>query len=176
MRHIQFALPLVVLLFLVACESSSNYSKQLEQEQIKIDDYLARRGKVVVSEYPADSLFVIGQWYRFSDDGIYICIDSLGGGKDVANGDELAVRYIQSTLDENPVVISYWTTQDRPYPLQIIKGSMTNSCEGWDDAFELMRRSGTIAQVIVPSKLGFPEAATGVIPYHFKLSMKVVPK
>ena len=102
-------------------------------------------------------------------------MDSLGSCKEGVDGDELAVRYIQSTLDENPVVVSYWTTQDKPYPTQIIKGSTTNSCDGWDDAFGMMRRSGTIAQVIVPSKLGFSDAANSVIPYHFKISMKVVP-
>ncbi len=176
MKQVKLVFAFVALLFLVACESSSNYSKQLEQEQIKMDDYLARNGKTVISDYPADSVFIIGQWYRFSDEGIYICIDSLGTGKEVVDGDELAVRYIQSTLDENPVVVSYWTTQDRPYPTQIFKGSTTNSCEGWDDAFGMMRRSGTIAQVIVPSKLSFSDAANSVIPYHFKLSMKVVPK
>lgn len=176
MKQLKFGFAFVALLFLAACESSSNYSKQLEQEQITMDQFLARNGKTVISDYPADSVFIIGQWYRFSDEGIYICIDSLGTGKEVVDGDELLVRYIQSTLDEYPVVVSYWTTQDKPYPSEIVKGSTTNSCEGWDDAFGMMRRSGTIAQIIVPSKIGFSASSSAVTPYHYKLAMKVVPK
>jgi len=38
-----------------------------------------------------------------------------------------------------------------------------------------MLRSGTIAQIIVPSKLGFSVASSSVTPYHYKLLMKVVP-
>ena len=176
MKQLKLVLAVLALISLSACESSTNYSKLLEQEQIKMDEFMARNGYTVISEYPTDSVFVIGQWYRFDDEAIYICIDSLGTGKEVVDGDELSVRYVQSTLDVNPVVVSYWTTQDKPYPNEISKGSTTNSCEGWDDAFGLMLRSGTIAQIIVPSKLGFSAASSSVTPYHYKLLMKVVPK
>ena len=159
-----------------ACESSQNYSKQLDLEQKTIDDWFARKGYTVLTECPTDSAFVVGQWYCLEDDGIYFCIDSLGKGVRVEDGDDLIVRYTQSTLDPNPIEISYWTTLDKPDPAPITKGSLINSCIGWDDAFEVMRYSGTIAQVIVPSKLGFSAAMSSVTPYYYKLSMRVAPR
>lgn len=162
---------------LAACESANNYSKQLESERKQIDAWFARNGYSVQTECPADSAFVIGQWYRIEDDGIYFCIDSLGDtSRSIQNGDRLNVRYKQSTLEPNALVISYWTTLDSPRPLIITKGSSNNSCSGWDEAFALMRYSGTIAQIIVPSKLGFSAATSAVVPYYYKLKMTFEPK
>ena len=176
MKQLKLVFAVLALVLLSACESSQNYSKLLEQEQLKFEQFMERNNYSVITEFPSDSVLIIGQWYRFDSEDIYICIDSLGLGRKVVTGDELSVRYIQSTLDEFPLVVSYWTTQDKPYPDQIIKGSLVKSCEGWDNAFGLMRYSGTIAQVIVPSKLGFSAAASSVTPFHYKLSMKVTPK
>lgn len=161
---------------LTACESSQNYSKQLESEQNKIDAWLQRNGYVVQTVCPPDSAFVIGQWYHLGSEEIYFCIDSIGSNVRIHNGDELIVRYVESTLDELPIVHSYWTTLDKPNPDIITKGSTINSCEGWDNAFDVMRYSGTIAQVIVPSKKGFSAATSSVVPYHYKLLMRKVAK
>lgn len=176
MKHLKLVIGVLAVVLLSACESSQNYSKLLEQEQLKIDQFMERNNYSVLTEFPADSVLLIGQWYRFDPEAIYICIESLGEGKAVVAGDELAIRYIQSTLDEFPLVVSYWTTQDKAYPDQLIKGSLIKSCQGWDDAFGLMRFNGTIAQVIVPSKLGFSGAASSVTPFHYKILMKIPPK
>ncbi len=162
---------------LIACESTRNYSKQLESERKKIDAWFARNGYSLETNCPADSAFIVGQWYRLESDGICFCIDSIGDtARCVKSGDQLNIRYKQSLLDQNALVISYWTTQDSPRPLTVTKGSSSNSCTGWDDAFGLMRYSGTEAQVIVPSKLGFSDATTAVEPYYYKLSMEIMPK
>lgn len=164
-------------LSLAACESSRNYSKQLESERKQIDAWFARHGYSVQAECPADSAFAVGQWYRLESDGIYFCIDSVGNTeRRVKDGDQLIVRYVQSTLEPNALVISYWTVQDSPQPHMLTKGSSINSCTGWDDAFGLMRYSGTVAQVIVPSKLGFSDATSAVVPYYYKLKMLIEAK
>ncbi len=162
---------------LSACESTRNYSKQLESERKKIDAWFARNGYSLQTECPADSAFVVGQWYRLASDGICFCIDSVGNREHrVKSGDQLNVRYKQSTLDAGALVISYWTTQDSSNPLPVTKGSTLNSCTGWDNAFDMMRFSGTEAQVIVPSKLGFSDAVSAVEPYYYKLKMEIVAK
>ena len=164
-------------LALAACESANNYSKQLESEQKKINAWLSRNGYSVLTDCPQDSAFVIGQWYRLESDGIYFCLDSLGNDTiRIKNGDELAVRYTESTLDAGALPIEYWTVLDSQSPVYITKGSSTNNCTGWDDAFDLMRFSESVAQVIVPSKLGFDVATSNVTPYYYKLKIRKVPK
>ncbi len=114
MKQLKLVFAVLALVLLSACESSQNYSKLLEQEQLKMDQFMERNNYSVITEFPSDSVLIIGQWYRFDSEDIYICIDSLGLGRKVVTGDELSVRYIQSTLDEFPLVVSYWTTQDKP--------------------------------------------------------------
>ncbi len=173
----KIALFATMALAFAACESANNYSKQLESEQKKIDAWFSRNGYSVLTECPQDSAFVIGQWYRLESDGIYFCLDSLGiDSIRIKDGNELAVRYIESSLEAGALPIEYWTVLDSQSPVYITKGSSINNCTGWDDAFELMRFSESEAQVIVPSKLGFDVATSNVTPYYYKLKIRKVPK
>jgi hypothetical protein len=111
--------------------------------------------------------------YHF-EDGIYFQLVEKGVGDTLRVGDKLVLRYKQSTLDVYPMVEDYWTTQDRPYPNEITYGSLANSCEGWQKAFELMKKSEAHARIIVPSKLGRNDSE--VIPYVYELKIRRVPK
>jgi hypothetical protein len=164
---------MLLLIAMVACESETNYSQLLKAEEELIDSWLARNEIVLLDEFPTDTVFGANEMYHF-EDGIYFQLIEKGVGDTLRTGDKLVLRYRQSTLDEYPVVEDYWTTQDRPYPNEIIYGSLSNSCEGWQKAFELMKKSDAHARIIVPSKLGRNDSE--VIPYVYEMKIRRVPK
>ena len=173
-RLISWGLFLIMMAFgMISCESSTSYSKELEAEEALIDEWLERNNITLLDEFPEDSLFAENEMYHFKD-GIYFQMFDRGEGDTLVSGDVIILRYRCSTLDENAIVEDYWTTQDRPYPNEIIYGSTENSCDGWDDAFDLMKRSGAHARIIVPSKLGFDDSQ--VIPYVYEMKIKILPK
>ncbi len=164
---------MLLLLAMVACESNENYSQLLEAEEVLIEDWLGRNNIVLLDEFPSDTVFGENEMYHF-EDGIYFQLIKKGVGDTLRTGDNLILRYKQSTLDLYPVVEDYWTTQDRPYPNEITYGSLSNSCEGWQKAFELMKKSEAHARIIVPSKLGRNDSE--VIPYVYEMKIRRVPK
>ena len=164
---------MLLLMAMLACESETYYSQLLKAEEELIDSWLTRNEIVVLDEFPVDTVFGANEMYHF-EEGIYFQLIEKGVGDTLRTGDKLVLRYRQSTLDEFPMVEDYWTTQDRPYPNEIIYGSLTNSCEGWQKAFELMKKSEAHARIIVPSKLGRDDSE--VIPYVYELKIRRVPK
>ena len=163
----------LLLIAMVACENSSNYSQLLKAEEELIKDWLARNEIKLLDEFPADTVFATNEMYHF-DEGIYFQLIEKGQGDTLRTGDKLVLRYRQSTLDVYPMVEDYWTTLDRPYPNEITYGDLTNSCEGWQKAFELMKRSEAHAKVKVPSKLGRNDSE--VVPYVYEMKIRRVPK
>lgn len=170
---IKFFGMMLLLMLLSACENSTNYSQLLKAEEELIQDWLGRNEIVLLDEFPADTVFGANEMYHF-EDGISFQLIEKGVGDTLRTGDKLVLRYKQSTLDVYPVVEDYWTTQDRPYPNEITYGSLINSCEGWQKAFELMKKSEAHARIIVPSKLGRNNSE--VIPYVYEMKIRRVPK
>ena len=170
---IKFLGMMLLLIAMVACENSNNYSQLLKAEEELIQDWLGRNSITILDEFPADTVFGANEMYHF-EDGIYFQLIEKGVGDTLRTGDKLILRYRQSTLDVYPIVEDYWTTQDRPYPNEIIYGSLTGSCEGWQKAFELMGKSEAYARIIEPSKLG--RSTSEVIPYVYELKIRRVPK
>lgn len=164
----------MITVTLVSCENSRNYSQLLEQEERNIESWLASENITIIDEFPADSIFSRNEMYHYTD-GIYFQMFDKGEGDTLRNGDQIIMRYKQIMLDKNPVEESYWDTTDRPYPNEEIRyGSLQNSCEGWQTAFSLMKRSGAHARIIVPSKLGRDD--TNVVAYVYEMKIKIVPK
>ena len=170
---IRFFGMILLLMLLSACENSTNYSQLLKAEEELIQDWLLLNEMVLLDEFPADTVFGGNEMYHF-EDGIYFQLIEKGVGDTLRTGDKLVLRYKQSTLDVYPMVEDYWTTQDRPYPNEISYGSLSNSCEGWQKAFELMKKSEAHARIIVPSKLGRNNSE--VIPYVYEMKIRRVPK
>ena len=170
---IRFFGMILLLMLLSACENSTNYSQLLKAEEELIQDWLTRNEIVLLNEFPEDTVFEANEMYHF-EDGIYFQLIEKGVGDTLRIGDKLVLRYKQSTLDEYPIVEDYWTTQDRPYPNEISYGSLANSCEGWQKAFELMKKSEAHARIIVPSKLGRNDSE--VVPYVYEMKIRRVPK
>lgn len=164
---------IVLCITVTSCSSSTSYSKELEAEENLISAWISRNDITLLDDFPEDSLFKENEMYHFSE-GIYFQLLDTGRGEPMEEGDVIVLRYIVSTLDEYPIVEDYMTTEDRPYPNEIIYGSLTNSCKGWNTAFEHMRRDSAYARIIVPSKLGFNDAV--VIPYLYEMRIRVLPK
>ena len=173
MRKLAFWGAVCAIFMSVSCERSSNYSQLLKAEQRLIDDYLAREGYTLLDEFPEDTVFREREMYHFPD-GIYIQILEKGTGDTLRRGDDIILRYRQMTLDEYALVEDYWSTLDRPYPNEIVMGDLTNSCEGWQAAFDVMKRSGAHANVIVPSQLGRDNM--NVVPYLYEMKIRAVPR
>lgn len=163
----------IAVVLLSACEASTNYSQLLKQEQELIDTYLERNGYSVLEKFPEDSIFGEKEMYRYPD-GIYIRLIDKGEGDTIPRGGQFTLRYRQMTLDEYPIIEDYWTTLDRPYPNTITMGSLVSSCEGWQAAFDVMKRSNSHAEIVVPSKLG--RNLQLVVPYHYEVKIKALPK
>ncbi|MDR3328215.1 MAG: DUF4827 domain-containing protein [Prevotellaceae bacterium] len=183
MKNLFISFSVLCALIFVSCERSTNYSAQLEQERKKIKEYLAKNGYTVVNLSDSaqkanvcNNVTPSNTYYCLGEDSIYFRLDSVGAGKKVELGNLLQIRYVESTLDERPVVESYWTTMDLPYPVQIILGNLTYNCVGWQSAVRLMGYSDAIAEFIVPSKIGLEKALNPVVPYHYKFTFKILPK
>lgn len=159
----------LVLITLSGCSSTSSYSEEVEAQRALVSDYFARNNYVVINELPEDTVFAANEFYHYPNNGIYIQILDKGEGDTLRTNDEIVLRYIEYSMDLTPVVVSFWTTEDRPYPNTIFYGSTTNSCEGWQTAFELMKRSGSVANVIVPSKLGLNSSIVKTYLYHMEI-------
>ena len=169
------AVLLVFVLGFTACESSFNYSNLLKQEEKLIADYMKRNNYVLLDKFPEDSVFAENEFYHYPD-GIYFQLVEKGSGDTAQVFDKLVLRYKKSTLDYDAVVEDFWTTQDRPYPNEVVYGSLTGSCEGWYYAIQAMKRSDAHARFIVPSKLGFSTDQNSVTPYIYEMKIKILPR
>jgi hypothetical protein len=166
-----------------SCERSTNYSAQRKQENAKIKKYISDKGFEVraLKDLVLDSVYDNKILFNNSEDSIYFRLISTDTtGKIIELGDRLQVRYIESTLDDNPTVESYWTTTDLPDPIEIVYGIEANNCAGWQTAFRLMHRSGSEAEFIVPSRCGLSKAKVNstnvLIPYHYRLKFIIESK
>ena len=166
-------LGLGILMLMTSCPDTKTYSQELKEEENLIADWLTRNNIVVLDEFPEDSVFAENEMYLY-DNGLYFQLLSIGEVDTLRNGDTFILRYSQSTLYENPIVEDYLTTQDRPYPTEITYGSLTNSCEGWQTAFEAMKRGESRAKIIVPSQIGRNQSV--VTPYFYELRIRKIPK
>lgn len=172
---VKIALFVALLLGTMACEKSNSYSKLLENEQKLIEQYIARNNINVLDKMPENGFFAENEYYHFPD-GIYIQLIDSGSGEVATNGRTIIVRFMQTTLDEYPVVESYMTTLDTRNPIEVVYGQSQNNCEGWQQAFSVMKRTGAHAKFIVPSKKGFDESAQAVTPVLYDMHIKLKPR
>ncbi len=164
-----------MILGFTACESSFNYSKLLDKEDELIQAYMNRNDYVVLNQFPSDSVFAANEFYKTSE-GLYFQLIDKGLGDTALAFDRLVLRYKKSTLDYDAVVEDYWTTLDRPYPNEVIYGSLSGSCTGWYYAIHMMKRTDSHARFIVPSKLGFSTDQNSVTPYLYEMKIKILPR
>lgn len=190
MKHNIMLLLAGLALIATGCNPNT-YSDLRKQEDKLIANYISRNGLVIVEEEPAaDHVWGEKEYYKVKgEDNFYfhliergdsIRIDSVSPDRSdtvdlkIISNDLIVVRYKQFALTENADTLSFWTTLDQAYPYEFHYWN-TSECEcwAWHLAVGLMKYPNSQCEIIVPSKLGFSDANTSVIPYVYILKILV---
>lgn len=167
-----------ILLFMgVALASCNNntYSNALKEEQKLIENFIARQGIQVVTEKPTewgDKVY----WKVPDKDNYYFHLVEVGDTTKPAleAKDKVNLRYIQYTLDAYADTTRFWNSDDQPKPTELQYMVYTEStCEGWQIALEHMQYTGAQCKIICPSKLGFTNQNSNVIPYGYDMKIQI---
>lgn len=167
-----------ILLFMgVALASCNNntYSNALKEEQKLIENFIARQGIKVVTEKPTewgDKVY----WKVPDKDNYYFHLVEVGDTTKPAleAKDKVNLRYIQYTLDAYADTTRFWNSDDQPKPTELQYMVYTEStCEGWQIALEYMQYTGAQCKIICPSKLGFTNQNSNVIPYGYDMKIQI---
>ena len=158
------------LLIIVFCSSiilsscnDTTYAKELQNEQTLIDNFINRSNINVLSSFPANNVWGEND-YVLTKSGLYFHLVSPGAGTDTLTlSNTVTPRYIQYTLDENPEIISDWTTVDLANPVPFVYGENMKVCAAFHEAASYMKRNDSRAIIIVPSKIGFFNYYSGLI-------------
>ena len=177
MKKIIFALLIGVSLLTAGCASNA-YSNQRRQEDKLIANYLSRKNLIILKELPPENhKWDEREYYQIPGvDDLYFHLIERGDstGFEVNSNDMIVARYKKFALTENPDTISNWTTLDQAYPMTFHYGNTTKcTAEGWHRAIRYMKYSGSICEIIVPSKQGFEEDQTSVTPYVYILKILI---
>ena len=169
---------LFLCLLLAGCKGDT-YSKQIQQENKIIDNYITREGIHILSEEPA---LKHGQSWGAKDyvalegyDHLYFHlsspVDTLA--KKISAGDHVNLRYIKYGLGTYSDTVSRWTTDDAGEPIDLVVGdySDTESCVGWHLAIIHMGYSGAECKIICPSTAGFSADNSSVTPYGYDIKI-----
>ena len=168
------ALLLSIVFVLIGCNNNT-YSDDLKEEQQLIENFIQRQGIQVVTEEPeewGDNVY----WKLPDYDNYYFHLVQQGdtASAELEAKDKVLLRYRQYTLDAYADTISYWTTLDSPNPVELqYMVSSQASCTGWQLALQYMKYSGAECKIICPSKLGFTDQNSNVIPYGYDMKIKI---
>ena len=161
---------------LIGCNNNT-YSDDLKAEEELIESFIKRQGIKVVTEEPTE--WTENLYWKLPDyDNFYFHLTERGDTTlaELEAKDKVLLRYRQYTLDAYADTISYWTTLDSPNPVEIqylVQSSV--SCSGWQIALQHMKYSGAQCKIICPSKLGFSDQNSYVIPYGYDMKIQIKP-
>ena len=159
---------------LASCNNNT-YSNALKEEQKLIENFIARQGIKVVTEKPTewgDKVY----WKVPDKDNYYFHLVEVGDTTKPAleAKDKVNLRYIQYTLDAYADTTRFWNSDDQPKPTELQYMVYTEStCEGWQIALEHMQYTGAQCKIICPSKLGFTNQNSNVIPYGYDMKIQI---
>ena len=161
---------------LIGCNNNT-YSDDLKAEEELIESFIKRQGIKVVTEEPTE--WTENLYWKLPDyDNFYFHLTERGDTTlaELEAKDKVLLRYRQYTLDAYADTVSYWTTLDSPNPVEIqylVQSSA--SCSGWQIALQHMKYSGAQCKIICPSKLGFSDQNSYVIPYGYDMKIQIKP-
>lgn len=168
------ALLLSIVFILVGCNNNT-YSDDLKEEQKLIENFIQRQGIQVVTEEPTE--WKENVYWKLPDyDNYYFHLVNPGdtASAELEAKDKVLLRYRQYTLEAYADTISNWTTLDNPNPVELqYMVSSSSSCTGWQIALQYMKRSDAECKIICPSKLGFSDQNSSVIPYGYDMKIKI---
>lgn len=164
-----------VMLFLSGCKQTNTYSKLLQKEKKIISDFIAREEINVVDEMP--SVWGEKDYYAVPEfDNFYIhIVEQDTNAPVIEEGNIVLMRYKKYGLTAYSDTTRYWNTDDGGNPIRFQYGNFSDEyyCAGWTAAVKVAKYSGTHCRIICPSKMGFTEDNTSVIPYGYELLFKV---
>ncbi|MCQ2334688.1 MAG: DUF4827 domain-containing protein [Paludibacteraceae bacterium] len=170
----------VILIFVVialsACNRNvTNYANSLKAEKKLIDTYIRINNIRVLPLADEPEYSAWGETdYIEVGDYCYFHLTAMGDTttEAIQSKDHVNVRYRQYSLTENPDTISYWNTNELPYPIEFqYNVASSNACEAWHLALKHMKYSGAEGRIICPSKKGFN--SSDVTPYVYDLKMQI---
>ena len=168
------ALLLSIVFVLIGCNNNT-YSDDLKEEQQLIENFIQRQGIQVVTEEPeewGDNVY----WKLPDYDNYYFHLVQQGdtASAELEAKDKVLLRYRQYTLEAYADTVSFWTTLDSPNPVELqYMVSSQASCTGWQLALQYMKYSGAECKIICPSKLGFTDQNSNVIPYGYDMKIQI---
>lgn len=166
---------LLLLVTFTACKESNVYSDLLKEERKLIESYIQRQGFIVVTEEPkewGDNVY----WKIPEYDNFYFHLVDRGDTTqaELQAKEDVLLRFNRYTLDYPADTIFNWTTLDNPNPIKFqYMVSSEQSCTGWQIALQYMKYTDSQCKIICPSKLGFSEENSAVIPYGYDLKIKI---
>jgi hypothetical protein len=174
-------LPIILLLstfsvtfFSCRDNQSRLYGDQLKDEKQKINDYINRHNIDVVTVFPDNDKWEENLYVQ-TNSGLYFHLVDSGKGDTIQINDLINLRYIKHTLDENPdTLVNMMSTIKYPYPYVFRYSSGTDIPTSWSEAILYMKRSGSEAVFIAPSKIGMNAELNSVTPmcYRFKITVQ----
>ena len=136
---------------------------------------IKRQGIQVVTEEPTE--WGENVYWKVPDyDNYYFHLVNAGDTTtaELEAKEKVLLRYRQYTLEAYADTISYWTTLDSPYPIELQYMVQSDaSCSGWQIALQYMKHSGAECKIICPSKLGFTEQNSSVTPYGYDMKIQI---
>ncbi len=166
-------------IFLVGCSSDSDYASMLKDEENAISNYIYRNNIQVISTVPADGVWGEND-YLLTSSGLYFhLVDpgeeaGTGDGTSLYDGQTIIPRYYKITLDAQPdTIYRNWTPTDYPYSEGFQYNVSGETTAAFQEAVSLMKNHNSVAELIVPSKLGDQTDIDAVIPYAYTLKIKL---
>ena len=174
MKNISIWMLAMSFIILTGCNDNT-YSDDLKEEQKLIENFIQRQGIQVVTEEPTE--WKENVYWKLPDyDNYYFHLVNAGdtASAELEAKDIVFLRYRQYTLNAYADTVSCWTTLDTPNPVELqYMISSPASCSGWQIALQYLKHSGAECKIICPSKLGFSEQNSQVIPYGYDMKIKI---
>lgn len=172
----KFVLGILSVIGLISC-SNTTYYRELQTEKNLIDDYIKRQGINIIYEEPTTDVWPENDYLQIAD-YCYFHLTKRGdktGDTLRLNTTTVLLRYKRYTLDAEPDTIFYWTANDAPSPIEFKYCSSATSVVsyGWLLAIAELRYNEAEGKLICPSKLGFDNDQSDVIPYGYDLKLKI---
>ena len=165
---------ILISIALIGCKNNNVYSELLKKERELIETFIQREGIKVVTEEPTE--WESNTYWKVPDlDNFYFHLVSPGDTTLdlVEKGDKVSIRFKRYTLTEYADTLYNWTTDDNPNPVSFeydpLYATSENTCIGWQMAIKYMQYPKAQCKIIRPSKLGFSEENSSVIPYGYDI-------
>jgi len=177
MKHIHLLLAALCgfAVILSSCNKNSSYANEIKNEKKLIADYIKRNHINIIYEEPEYMEWGEKDYLEVSD-YCYFHLNVPGDttSEEIVAGDYVNVRYRRYTLDVNSDTLSFWNTLEMAYPIQFQYGvSSSSACTAWHLALGKMKYTDAEGTIICPSKLGFTDDNSSVIPYCYDLKMQI---